>query len=108
MGGAGAADRPEVVGLEWEGLEECVLQLRQPSGAPRPPSVRLELWDDELPREQPPLAVGDVRLSSVGGRRTLTAARDSQESLRDVEVAFLFEVKDLPRPAGPSECPRDS
>jgi hypothetical protein len=49
-----------------------------------------------------------VRLSSVGGRRTLTAARDSQESLRDVEVAFLFEVKDLPRPAGPSECPRDS
>jgi hypothetical protein len=84
--------------VEWDGLEECVLRLGQPSGAPRPPSVRIELWDSDLAPEHNPLAVGDVRLGEVGGKRTLTL-RATHQSLRDVEVAFAFEVKNLPAAA---------
>ena len=84
----------------WPDLHRGTLKLSLPRGAPRPPTVRVELWDDELPEADMPLAWSEVRLSgSLGGpsaggsKRTVLMA--THDGLRDVAVAFAYAVKSL-------------
>ena len=55
--------------ISWPDLERGTIKLTLPRGAPRPPTVRIELWDAELKEEHNPLAVGEVKLGGTDGGR---------------------------------------
>ena len=82
--------------LAWPDLAGAALRLQLPPGGPRPPVLRVELWDADLPDDDMPLARGEVRL---GGADKAPASRkvvlSATTGLRDVAVAFRFSMKSM-------------
>jgi hypothetical protein len=90
--------------LAWRELSSAALQLMLPTGGPRPPVVRVELWDADLPaRVRQPLAACDVKL----GERPRSAFSSSRKVVlepcsapggglvKHVEVEFAFQLREL-------------
>ena len=75
------------------------MRMRLPAGGPRPPTVRVELWDLDLPTAEMPLAAGEVSLAGAPGATAPSGNRklvlSAKSGLRDVAVAFSYYVKVL-------------
>lgn len=84
--------------LEWPGLATTTLKLMVPKGMQRPPSLRVELCDDELLLPQRVVASGVVRLgdkpkaASSGSRKVVLVGGSV---VRDVIVEFTFTLREM-------------
>ena len=85
--------------LFWPDLQLATMRMRLPAGGPRPPTVRVELWDLDLPTAEMPLAAGEVSLAGAPGATAPSGNRklvlSAKSGLRDVAVAFSYYVKVL-------------
>lgn len=86
--------QPAAATVAW--AEDIAAALTLPRGSPRPPLVCVELCDadadDELhPDELHPLATADIRLTGSSGR--MNATLSGRKGMRDVRVAFGFEIQ---------------
>ena len=73
------------------------LKLTLPAGTPRPPTVLVRLWDDDLTKRDEPLAAAEVPLEAGSGRvekfpLPVAESRCVEEQAQPILISFDYEV----------------
>ena len=85
---------PNAANPVWQ---DEVLKLTLPAGTPRPPTVLVRLWDDDLTKRDEPLAAAEVPLEAGSGRvekfpLPVAESRCVEEQAQPILISFDYEV----------------